>query len=52
MTEPELRNFTMDFIEGYCDMSGTDIKSDIESWLQGWPGVDDKTLVFFISERI
>ena len=52
MTEPELRNFTMDFIEGYCDMSGTDIKSDIESWLQGWPGVDDKTLAFFISERI
>lgn len=52
MTEAELKNFTKDFVEGYCEMSGDDIVSDIESWLSGWPGVDDKTLAFFISERV
>ena len=52
MTEPELKNFTKDFVEGYCEMLGADIVSDIESWLSGWPGADDKTLAFFISERI
>ena len=52
MTEPELKNFTKDFIEGYCEMPGEDIVSDIESWLSDWPGADDKTLAFFISERI
>lgn len=52
MTEEELKNFTKDFVEGYCEMSGDDIVLDIESWLSGWPGADDKTLAFFISERI
>lgn len=51
MTEEELRNFTRDFVEGYCEMTADEIVSDIESWLRNWPGADDKTLAFFVAER-
>jgi hypothetical protein len=51
MTETELSSFTREFVEGYRDMSKEDISEDIRSWLEYWPGADDKTLAYFISER-
>ena len=51
MTEQDLLGFTKDFLEGYCEMKQEDITKDIQGWLTKWPGTDDKTLAFFISER-
>lgn len=51
MSEKELTGFTKEFIEGYCDMNKKDISQDIQSWLEDWPGSDDKTLAYFITER-
>lgn len=52
MEEKELMGFTKDFIEGYCEMSREEISADVQSWLSDWPGADDKTLNYFVSERI
>lgn len=51
MLEKELTGFTKEFIKGYGDMKREDISADIQSWLKDWPGADDKTLAYFISER-
>lgn len=51
MLETELSGFTKEFVEGYCDMKKDDISANIKSWLTDWPGADDKTLAYFISER-
>lgn len=51
MSEKELSGFTEEFVEGYCDMKKDGISEDIRSWLKDWPGADDKTLVYFITER-
>lgn len=51
MLEKELTNFTKDFIDEYCKMPSKKIVEEVKSWLADWPGTDDKTLVFCISER-
>lgn len=51
MTETELSNFTRDFVVGYCGMSQSEVTSDIGEWIRDWPGADDKTLAYFVSER-
>lgn len=51
MIETELSSFTIDFVEGYCYMSQSEVTSDIGEWLKDWPGSDDKTLAYFVSER-
>ena len=52
MAAEDLLSFTRDFVDGYGGMSAEEISGDIRAWLRGWPGSDDKTLTFFIAERI
>lgn len=51
MSEDDLSSFTKEFVEGYCDMKTEEISQHIMSWLSDWPGVDDKTLAYYIAER-
>lgn len=46
------KQFTTDFISGYANMEINAITEDIRSWLFDWPGTDDKTIAFMISEEI
>lgn len=49
MTLNELTRFTRAFVEGYQGMYRKDILDHIADWLRDWPGLDDKTLAFFIA---
>ena len=50
MQEMTLVSFAKDFVEGYSGMQKEKISADILSWLSDWMGLDDKTIVYFISE--
>lgn len=51
MTEKEVRDFTMNFIEEYRSYSESDLIKDVEGWLEDWTGTDDKTLAFVLAEE-
>jgi hypothetical protein len=51
MKQEELIEFSDGFVEGYFDMKKNEILEDIKSWFVTWPGMDDKTIAYFIAER-
>lgn len=46
MQEKDIIGFTQEFVDEYSNKEKEDVIEEIESWLEAWPGMDDKTLVF------
>lgn len=46
MQEKDIIGFTQEFVDEYSNKEKEDVIEEIESWLEDWPGMDDKTLVF------
>ena len=46
MQEKDIIGFTQEFVDEYSNKEKEDVIEEIESWLEDWPGIDDKTLVF------
>ena len=46
MQEKDIIGFTQEFVDEYSNKEIEDVIKEIESWLEDWPGMDDKTLVF------
>ena len=46
MKEKDIIGFTQEFVDEYSNKEKEDVIEEIESWLEDWPGMDDKTLVF------
>lgn len=46
MQEKDIIGFTQEFVDEYSNKKKEDVIEEIESWLEAWPGMDDKTLVF------
>ena len=46
MQEKDIIGFTQEFVDEYSNKEKEDVIKEIESWLEDWPGMDDKTLVF------
>ena len=46
MQEEELISFTQEFVDEYSNKEVAEVLSEIEIWLEDWPGADDKTLAF------
>ena len=46
MQEKDIIGFTQAFVDEYSNKEKEDVIEEIESWLEDWPGMDDKTLVF------
>lgn len=49
--EQDYSSFTKEFCEGYIDNEKDEISKDINGWLSTWPGVDDKTIAYFLAEK-
>ena len=46
MQEKDIIGFTQEFVDEYSNKEKEEVIEEIESWLEDWPGMDDKTLVF------
>lgn len=46
MQEKDIIGFTQEFVDEYSNKEKEDVIEEIESWLEDWTGMDDKTLVF------
>ena len=46
MQEDDISNFTREFVDEYSNQDRDEVIAEIETWLKGWPGMDDKTLAF------
>ena len=46
MQEKDIIGFTQEFVDEYFNKEKEEVIEEIESWLEDWPGMDDKTLVF------
>lgn len=46
MKEEELVSFTCEFVNEYSNKEKAEVISEIEQWIEDWPGADDKTLAF------
>jgi hypothetical protein len=46
MQEKDIIGFTQEFVDEYSNKEKEEVIEEIESWLEDWTGMDDKTLVF------
>ena len=46
----EIDNFTRDFLKEYAKMTVDNSENEIRGWVSEWPGIDDKTISYIISE--
>lgn len=52
MKTTEITNFTKEFVSEYSQMGVTESETEIKGWISDWPGNDDKTLAYLISEGV